>query len=1033
MKFIKHLMASTFLLTLTSAAFADTIVNTGTDTNGVQLDATKNALVNSGTITNATSSTPVFSNDPVVSVENSASGTITGDNTAAVQLNGSVGSITNAGKISGKQGVVFGNTLTTLNNSGTIAATGGSAVYIDGGGQQVDTLTNSGTISSNTTVVSIGSGVKTFLNTGTINVTDPTSNSSGVYFFNNAGASGSFTNTGAISGRQGVNISGSLVEFENSGTINAADQSGVHIGGNGVQMRSFINSGMINSVGSPAVIMDSGVVSFVNSGTIKGGPNDDAVRLYGASGAITNSGNISGKGGIGVHGSALTFENSGTINADNYSAIYIRGDGQQLQSFKNSGALSNKEGSFTVSIETGVKAFENSGTISNSNTKAVVIEKSVESFANSGEISSSGANNGAIFINGDGKQVISFVNSGTVSTDGIGNAGSSVITVLSGVKNFVNTGEIHVINTTTNSNSAGVFLIGASGEFVNEGTISGDVGVTTSSTLDSFANSGSILGTTWNTIQLNTNNDTRSMQSFDNSGTITSHIKRAVQVGGHVTSFNNSGTITGLENAVTFAGGVTLATNTGTIHSTAGSNQIGIRIDGAGGIVNNSGTVIGADGINFVSLDAGASGHVINSGTIESTNFNDAISFGAGNDSATLVDRSRIIGHIAFGGGLDILNFAEYSGTTALEVLGLSGETLIAGDNLYQWSGTNKIAIVDNEVVNGAAIANTSAGLSNQISNIIFNQLNNTSTNIAGADSVLGYAEQTPETPAESAMQTSLEDDDPTNKIWTTIFGGISRDKTLSDLRNQYGGVVVGSHAQFGDTTFGVLGGAVKSDLSLGFGAQQIDTVTGIVGVYGEHQLGTIGLSFSALAGFSHHDSAREVIFLGALQTAAADYSSWFISPTIGIEIPLLQSDEGEVNFASSLNYIGGQVNGYTETGSGLNLAVGNASIKVAEVRFEVNGKTKVGQTDHGAVVLSGKIGVLAQSNFGGSTVDVSFFGGPTQNAVTPGTSTYGAYIGAGLSAPFAENIDLELGTDFLLRNDGLSDLSGSAKFSMKF
>jgi hypothetical protein len=49
-----------------------------------------------------------------------------------------------------------------------------------------------------------------------------------------------------------------------------------------------------------------------------------------------------------------------------------------------------------------------------------------------------------------------------------------------------------------------------------------------------------------------------------------------------------------------------------------------------------------------------------------------------------------------------------------------------------------------------------------------------------------------------------------------------------------------------------------------------------------------------------------------------------------------------------------------------------------------------------------------------------------TVTVTTPGASGYGAYAGANLKAALADRLDLVLGADGTIRNDGL--LGGSAK-----
>lgn len=421
-----------------------------------------------------------------------------------------------------------------------------------------------------------------------------------------------------------------------------------------------------------------------------------------------------------------------------------------------------------------------------------------------------------------------------------------------------------------------------------------------------------------------------------------------------------------------------------------------------------------------------------NSGTIEATKANGiAIDFGNGVDTLKLVGNSRIIGAIDFKDGVDTLDFSEFDGSTVLKIIDAQTTTTVAGDRLFQWNaGTDEIAIIDTAAINGAPVANAMSNIATSIETIIAGQIGNP---IDGSDNIaLGYASKS-QSPAEAAMDDAMADDIPSSEVWASVFGGFSQDSSPVKLDNRFGGLVAGSHAQFGTATIGALAGAAKSALDINSGAQTIDTTTGVIGVYGQNEMSGVNLNFSILAGSNKHDSARKVLNLGVDEIAAADFTSWFVSTTVGVEIPILTTENGEYNVATSLNYVGGEVDGYAETGSGLALTVGKTKIQLVELRVELNGQTEIGQTEYGAVVANTKIGIMGQSNLGGSTVAVSFFGGPSQNVVAASNSVYGLYLGGSIAAPVSDTVDVQFGMDFLGRSDGLNTLSGSAKLTAKF
>jgi hypothetical protein len=175
------------------------------------------------------------------------------------------------------------------------------------------------------------------------------------------------------------------------------------------------------------------------------------------------------------------------------------------------------------------------------------------------------------------------------------------------------------------------------------------------------------------------------------------------------------------------------------------------------------------------------------------------------------------------------------------------------------------------------------------------------------------------------------------------------------------------------------------------------------------------------LGGGADNTSERRVVTPGGVETATADFGSWFLSPSIGLAAPVLSTDQGELKVTGRLSYVGGNADGYSETGSSLNLVVGEQSISLLDARFGLAGEYHTGP----GVTLSGNAGLFAQSNFGGSTTPVTLFG-QTQGAVVPGSTEWGIYAGAAMSAEIAPSLNLTAGVDGQIRFDGL--MSAAAK-----
>ncbi|KFL29422.1 hypothetical protein JP75_20925 [Devosia riboflavina] len=178
------------------------------------------------------------------------------------------------------------------------------------------------------------------------------------------------------------------------------------------------------------------------------------------------------------------------------------------------------------------------------------------------------------------------------------------------------------------------------------------------------------------------------------------------------------------------------------------------------------------------------------------------------------------------------------------------------------------------------------------------------------------------------APQTSAElaivEPPPGPQVWATAVGGGSRETSPVDISGLYGALVTGSHVQLApDTTLGLLAGLGRGRVDINAGNHTVDSTSGIAGLYGRHDAGIVKFDFFVLAGVSSHQSARQLVALGALETAHADYASWFVAPAIGVAVPIPQLDAGNVDLKGQISYVGGHVSGYSETGSSLNLTVG--------------------------------------------------------------------------------------------------------------
>ena len=569
-----------------------------------------------------------------------------------------IGSIDNAGTITGQSGFYAGGALGTFVNrsTGLILATGtGYTAFATN--QLLDSFTNEagGVIrSANGNSVSLGS-VTTAVNAGTIEAASYGIQS---YF----GTIASFSNTGLISGTvRGFNqdAGGSLTLLTNSGTITSGSL-GMRLTGNSGTI-SNLAGGRIAGTSDDGVLVSGNVTSLSNAGTIAGGSGsgDAGVQLVssGTVGTLTNTGNITGFRGVEMlNSSGLgSLVNSGTIfgtsaaiynystgtvtsivnqaggliagegnsgiNGGRYGTIdnygTIRGpNGVSFDSNGPVGTLINRSGgvisgtlgpAFYNSREVGTVTNEVGGLMTSNSSDGMYINDPLTTFTNAGVLVTTRSGYDALVVN---NTLTTLTNSGTIIGTRYGvNYKDQIITM-----DNLATGLIQGGNTG--------FYIGSSDPMTatNAGRIIGGVnGVRAYYTITGFTNqAGGVISGTSNAGFL----------IEDNSGTVTNEagalIESAagsgVRVGGYGTRYKvdevaNAGLITGANSGVRVENGLLKKlTNTGTIQYTGAGTGPAVRV-GPGGVL---GVASGTGGPAIVSTGAGAllAGTIVNSGTV---------------------------------------------------------------------------------------------------------------------------------------------------------------------------------------------------------------------------------------------------------------------------------------------------------------------------------------------------------------------------------------------------------------------------------
>ena len=884
-----------------------------------------------------------------------------------------------------------------------------------------DSLTNSGTITNNGNPAVGGAANVTFI----LNTATGVVEAVGDFGIGVNGNLGSFENHGMVSTDTdaAVGIGGDLGTFLNTGTLFSSDNAGFGING---AMGTFTNSGTITGTNGPAAVFNGTTASFDNSGKLTSGTNWTTVFFEDGVAAFTNSGTI--------------------VNTGTGKGVEADLDNGAVGSFNNSGTITGGTGERGVGLfgtAFGVTSFANSGTITGMTNASVGIDGKVGSFTNSGTLT--GGNWDAVFL---GMGVDSFVNTSTgviQNVDHNGNGGTGVgfnTGTTSGglVKSFENHGTISGDATAADSAGVGFFDGGdpsahVVGSFINTGTISGSGnGVSGNGGFGTFTNSGTIAGNLWQGVGTNgnvgtfTNTGTISsiqdyglgidgtVESFTNSGTIESKQSRGIRFGGDVTNFTNSGTVDGMDDGVRFNAALGTGSNSGTIISRSAAGPEGIRFNGTVGSFTNSGTIQGEKAIEFAN---GGNNVLINSGVLRGTG-GEAVTFDGGDDLLTLQTGSQIFGAVEFRGGDDTVDVSGFSGSTLLKVFDL--ENVTPGDKLVYFDQPNdQLAVVEPVGVTQGSQA-VSIDMATQLGNLVTPILDGAlSGSSGGSVEPLGYMPTAPQTAADLAI---IDPVAPAATAWATVIGGGSHDANPVSVSSLYGALIAGTHTMLAaDTTVGVLGGVGVGRVDINTGGHTVDSTTGLAGLYGRHTAGVVDIDMSLLAGVAGQQSARQVIGAAGVETARADYASWFVSPSLGVAIPVLQTSDTDLDLVGRVSYVGGQVSGYSETGSSLNLTVGDQAIGLIDARIGLAAEWTADTSGDTVVNASG--GLFAQTNVGTTTVPVSFLG-QTQNAAVPGGTEIGLYGGLGFASQLNDAVRFTVGADAQWKFSG--QLSGAMR-----
>ena len=542
-----------------------------------------------------------------------------------------------------------------------------------------------------------------------------------------------------------------------------------------------------------------------------------------------------------------------------------------------------------------------------------------------------------------------------------------------------------------------------------------------------------------------------------NPVTKTGGLAASTVISGNAT-VTNTGSNSGLDITATTTGiGNATITN-------AGTNTNGNLIASTAGIgdalVNNSGTTTNstiqsfATGIgNATVINSGVAAAGINPKTMLPFDAIEVVSF-FGNATLTTVVGARVIGGIVVDGATQNVNFA---GGNWLQSIALgSGTTTINADGApfvaVPTAAGIQVAVLDPTTFALAdrALANFTGNISQMLQNRFAGM--GTSPGGAGAlgfapasdSGVAGQAQAAFSGIPSVAMSYASSGSRPIigkapppgavpyydTTVWAAGFGGERKQHAdgpiLPTSDTAYGGAMGFDRIVSPNLRLGAFVGAGASREQVEFSVQSIDATYVFGGVYGRFDWISQYFDFSVYGGGIDNKSTRGIAnntVPGGFENATASYGGWFISPeiTYGYRIPL--------NMITAtprlrVRYVGGSLDGYSESGSAQNLSVGQRAINDLEERGEVEFSTV-----NGGFKGTASIGVIGLERLGNPTINTVLLA-QSLSFTTPGQrSAIGGVLALGLQYRPLPNVKLFVageGTAMSDRSDSWAATGGA-------
>ena len=176
--------------------------------------------------------------------------------------------------------------------------------------------------------------------------------------------------------------------------------------------------------------------------------------------------------------------------------------------------------------------------------------------------------------------------------------------------------------------------------------------------------------------------------------------------------------------------------------------------------------------------------------------------------------------------------------------------------------------------------------------------------------------------------------------VWTSGFGGERHQSAFENIqrtRDDAYGAAIGIDRQFTPNwRLGVFAGGGSSQLRSAFTVQNVNSDYGFGGVYGRYDRHDWYVDLALFGGGISSKGTRQVANnLVGFETATASYNGWFFSPDVTAGYRMF-TNWGVITPKARVRYVGGTLDGYTESGSTQGLSVGARDLSDIEERLGV-------------------------------------------------------------------------------------------------